>query len=36
MRRRTGAHATPAAAAFRRQMLALMPMMGLARPPNER
>jgi len=30
-----GAHAAPAAAAFRRQLVALMPMMALARPPND-
>lgn len=30
-----GAQSTPAAAAFRRQMLTLMPMMALTRPPNE-
>jgi phenylpropionate dioxygenase-like ring-hydroxylating dioxygenase large terminal subunit len=30
-----GAHAAPAAAAFRRQLTALVPMMALARPPNE-
>ncbi|MEP6546153.1 MAG: TetR family transcriptional regulator C-terminal domain-containing protein [Gammaproteobacteria bacterium] len=30
-----GAHAAPAVAAFRRHLLALVPMLGLARPPNE-
>ncbi len=30
-----GAHAAPEAAAFRRQLLALVPMLGLARPPND-
>ncbi|MEP6885317.1 MAG: TetR family transcriptional regulator C-terminal domain-containing protein [Gammaproteobacteria bacterium] len=30
-----GAHAAPALAAFRRQLLALVPMLGLARPPHE-
>jgi TetR/AcrR family transcriptional regulator, transcriptional repressor of bet genes len=30
-----GAHAAPAVAAFRRQLVALMPMMALARPPND-
>jgi TetR/AcrR family transcriptional repressor of bet genes len=30
-----GAHAAPAAAAFRRQLVTLMPMMALARPPND-
>jgi phenylpropionate dioxygenase-like ring-hydroxylating dioxygenase large terminal subunit len=30
-----GAQAAPAAAAFRRQLLALMPMMALSRPPND-
>jgi phenylpropionate dioxygenase-like ring-hydroxylating dioxygenase large terminal subunit len=30
-----GAHAAPAVAAFRRQLLALVPMLGLARPPND-
>ena len=30
-----GAQAAPAAAAFRRQLVALMPMMALSRPPND-
>jgi TetR/AcrR family transcriptional repressor of bet genes len=30
-----GAQAAPAVAAFRRQLVTLMPMMGLARPPND-
>ncbi len=30
-----GAHAGPAVAAFRRQLLALVPVLGLARPPND-
>jgi TetR/AcrR family transcriptional regulator, transcriptional repressor of bet genes len=30
-----GANAAPAAAAFRRQLVALVPMMALARPPND-
>ena len=30
-----GAHAAPAVAAFRRQLLALVPILGLARPPND-
>jgi TetR/AcrR family transcriptional regulator, transcriptional repressor of bet genes len=30
-----GAEAPPAAAAFRRQLIALLPMMALARPPND-
>jgi TetR/AcrR family transcriptional repressor of bet genes len=30
-----GAQAAPAAAAFRRQLIALMPLMGLPRPPND-
>ncbi len=30
-----GAHPAPAVAAFRRQLLARVPMLGLARPPNE-
>jgi TetR/AcrR family transcriptional repressor of bet genes len=30
-----GTHAAPALAAFRRQLLALVPMLGLARPPND-
>jgi hypothetical protein len=30
-----GAHAAPAVASFRRQLLALVPMLGLARPPND-
>jgi TetR/AcrR family transcriptional repressor of bet genes len=30
-----GAHAAPAVAAFRRQLVTLMPMMALGRPPND-
>jgi hypothetical protein len=30
-----GAQAAPAVAAFRRQLVTLMPMMALARPPND-
>ena len=30
-----GAQAAPAAAAFRRQLITLMPMLGLVRPPND-